>query len=101
MTLCARLAAPDDVSGCQCEPLVDYTELGPGVGVASSLHEMMAECQAAVVLLTEHAVKSAWVLKEATILAWRRSLDPSFTVFVARDPAIVPDARWRRNASAR
>ena len=91
--LCSQLAAPDDSKGCACEPLVDYTALKPGVEWPLYLHEMMAECQAAVVLITEHAVVSPWVLKEATILTWRRSLDPDFTLFVARDPAVVSDAR--------
>src|SRR5580765_3494129 len=92
-TVCEQLAAPDDAVGCRCQPLVDYTELKPGIEWSLRIHEMMAECQAAVVLLTAPAVASPWVLKEATILTWRRSLDPSFSLFVARDPAAVTDAR--------
>jgi hypothetical protein len=38
----------------------------------------MAHCKGAILLLTEKALLSPWVLKEATILAWRRSLDPTF-----------------------
>jgi hypothetical protein len=91
--LCALLAAPDDAEGACCDPLVDYTELQPGVEWPQYLHEMMAQCQAAIVLLTGNAVASPWVLKEATILTWRRSLDPQFAVFVAKDAAVVSDAR--------
>jgi hypothetical protein len=38
----------------------------------------MAHCHAAIVILSQKALdKSEWVLKEATILAWRNSLDES------------------------
>lgn len=51
----------------------------------------MARCHAAVLLLTPHAMRSPWVLKEATILAWRMSLDASFRLIVVRS-ADVSDA---------
>jgi hypothetical protein len=50
---------------------------------------MMAYCHAAVLLLTKNSVKSDWVLKEATILAWRAALDKDFRLFVVRDPAVT------------
>jgi len=75
--------------------LVDYTELKPGVDWPRHLHEYMAHCHAAVLLLTANAVASPWVLKEATILAWRRSLDSSFKLFPIRFPD-VDDAMLKK-----
>jgi hypothetical protein len=86
--VCHRLAASYDV-------LVDYSELKPGVDWPRHLHEYMAHCHAAVLLLTPNAVASSWVLKEATILSWRRSLDPSFQFFPVRFPG-VDDAMLKR-----
>jgi len=77
--VCHRLAAAPGKPGYDI--LVDYTELKPGVDWPRHLHEYMAHCHAAVLLLSQNAVTSPWVLKEATILAWRRSLDPSFQLF--------------------
>lgn len=71
------------------EVLVDQTELKPGVEWPRYLHEWMARADAAVILLTTNAVASDWVLKEATILAWRRSLDPGFSLFVVRFPDVT------------
>jgi hypothetical protein len=51
----------------------------------------MADCHAAVVLLTRNAVASPWVLKETTILAWRRSLEPAFKLFVVQFPDVGDD----------
>jgi hypothetical protein len=42
---------------------------------------LRSDCHAAVLLLSRNAAASPSVLKEATILAWRRSLDPSFQLF--------------------
>ncbi|MGZ6613103.1 MAG: toll/interleukin-1 receptor domain-containing protein [Solirubrobacteraceae bacterium] len=44
------------------------------------LNVWMAECHAAVVLLTPSALDRPWVLKEVTTLVWRASLDAEFTV---------------------
>ena len=53
------------------------------------IHGMLAECRAAVVLLSERAItKSEWVLKESMILCHRRALDPGFRLL----PIIMPDA---------
>jgi hypothetical protein len=49
----------------------------------------MARCHAAVVLLTEQAIASPWVLKEATILAWRASVDESFHLFIVQGPGVT------------
>jgi hypothetical protein len=61
---------------------VDDRHLVPGQDWPKQIHEFMAKCHAAVILLTANAVRSDWVLKEATILAWRASIDESFRVFL-------------------
>src|SRR5262245_55797144 len=87
--LCERLqfAAP----ACEpvCRTLVDNTALVPGKEWPKQIHEFMAKCHAAVVLLTEQAVASPWVLKEATILAWRASVDENFYLFVVQGPGVT------------
>ncbi len=70
------------------EVLLDQTELKPGVEWPRYLHEWMARCHAAVILLTQNAVRSPWVLKETTILTWRLSLDPNFRLFIVRFPDV-------------
>jgi TIR domain len=56
--------------------LVDQDRLKPGQPWRSCLDLWMAHCHAAVILLSEKALgKSEWVLKEATILRWRDSLE--------------------------
>jgi len=71
--------------------LVDIDELQAGKPWPKQLHEWMARCHAAVILLTESAVTSPWVLKEATILSWRLSVDPTFSLFTVRFPQVTPE----------
>jgi hypothetical protein len=84
----AGLRPPADGSGWGYEVLLDHTELKAGVQWPVYLHEWMARCHAAVVLLTKNAVESDWVLKEATILTWRVSIDPNFRFFIVRFPDV-------------
>lgn len=74
--------------GRNVEVLVDIDKLEDGVLWPSQLHDMMADCHAGLLLLTPQAVASPWVLKEATILTWRGSLEPSFRVFVVQFPDV-------------
>lgn len=59
--------------------LLDIDRLQPGWAWEPFLHEWMAVCDAELLSLTESAVESHYVLKEATILAWRMSRDPDFS----------------------
>jgi hypothetical protein len=78
------------------EVLLDQSTLVAGIPWPPQLHEMMACCHAAVLLLTESAVQSQWVLKEATILAWRAALDSAkFRLFIVKLPA-VSDERLKQ-----
>ena len=78
----------------KCQILVDTQALEAGGIWPVQLHEMMAGCHAAVVLLSENALKSRWVLKELTILSWRKSLeskDSKFNLFIAQFPGITDE----------
>jgi hypothetical protein len=60
------------------EVLVDYDHLRAGEEWPAQLHAMMAFAHAGVLLLTRAAMnRPHWVLKEAYILTWRQSLDPT------------------------
>ena len=74
------------------EILVDNESLETAHPWPIQLHEMMADCHAAVVLLTTDAVKSDWVLKELTILTWRKSLEPGFKLFIVQFPQVTDEA---------
>jgi hypothetical protein len=76
--------------------LVDQERLARGRYWPTQLHEWLARCHAGVVLLTEDAVKSAWVLKETSIMEWRLDRDPTFRLFIARFPQ-VSDALLNEN----
>jgi hypothetical protein len=69
--------------------LVDYDRLVAGRVWPRQLHEWMACCHSGLLLLTANAIESDWVLKEATILSWRCSLDETFRLFIARSPDVT------------
>ena len=82
--------------------LVDMHTLEPGQPWPNQLHEMMGYCQAGILLLTMNSIKSPWVLKEATILMWRKAVEKKFELFVVPDLHIGPndlhDAKFGRLA---
>jgi hypothetical protein len=55
-------------------PLVDQSDIPPGVEWRPEIVRWLARCDAAVVLLNEKALKSHWVRREVNILLWRRAL---------------------------
>jgi hypothetical protein len=68
------------------EVLLDQDRLQPGAEWRPELHHWMSLCHGAVILFSESALASRWVLQEATILNFRRFRDSSFIlvpVFVA------------------
>ncbi|HYN78735.1 MAG TPA: hypothetical protein VES73_13200 [Lamprocystis sp. (in: g-proteobacteria)] len=68
------------VDGC-AENRQDWAGLLPGDDWNKKLNLWLAECHAAVFLISERALtRSDWVAKEAAILGWRRALDPEFTL---------------------
>jgi hypothetical protein len=56
------------------EVLLDRELLRGGMEWRPVLHRWLGECDGAVILFSQAALDSAWVLKESTILMWRRSL---------------------------
>jgi hypothetical protein len=76
--------------------LVDYADLVKGTEWPQQLNLFMSRCHAGLLLLTPNAVASDWVRTEATILRWRQAVEPSFRLFIVRDPA-VSDADLKAN----
>lgn len=66
--------------------LLDRITLKPGDAWRARINLWVGACDAAVVLLSEDALDSAYVAYEASILSYRRSLDPSLLVI----PVLVP-----------
>jgi hypothetical protein len=63
------------------EVLFDKEQITEGARWREAINAMLAECDAAVILVTPDALQSPWVLKEATILRWRYDRDPKFPLF--------------------
>lgn len=62
-------------------PLLDRVWLKTGDDWAAKLNRWLAVCDVAVIILTPQALeKSAWVLKEATVVCWRKSVGASIVV---------------------
>lgn len=68
--------------------LVDYDDLVKGTDWPQQLNLFMSRCHAGLLLLTPNAVQSPWVRTEATILRWRQAVEPSFRLFIVRDPDV-------------
>ena len=60
------------------EVLLDRKLLDPGDNWPIKLLRWLGDCDGAVLLLSEDAILSKWVLQEATILTWRRRLRQDF-----------------------
>lgn len=83
--VCNGLGAP----GFQA--LWDGEEIRTGDEWRQRIHHMLAECHAAVILFSPRALASPWVLKEATVLSWRKTLDPAFQLFPILLPGVTRD----------
>jgi hypothetical protein len=55
---------------------VEFKDIQSADDWNKEIHERLASCHAGVLLLTPESITRPWVLKEATILTWRRSLQP-------------------------
>lgn len=72
--------------------LVDYEEIKSGDVWRDRIHISLAECHAALILFDKEALNSPWVLKEATILSWRRALEKdSFRLLPVRLGSVTKD----------
>ena len=70
-------------SGDASEILVDRVDLRPGDEWRAVVYHWLAECRAAVVLLSRAALDSAWVRREVNILLWRRALGDPIEIITA------------------
>lgn len=70
------------------EVLLDRQRLEAGDDWAGMLHDWLAECHGAVLLLSPRALTRPWVLKEATILAFRKAVDPAFELLPVMLPGV-------------
>jgi hypothetical protein len=86
--VCELLNATDDAGHAGFQVLVDFEDLRPNVEWPRRLIEWTVRCHAAVLLLTPDAVMSDWVLKEATLLTARRTVNPDFKLFVVKFPGV-------------
>ena len=82
-TLIEAVAARLEAAGYQ--PLLDKHDIQTGDEWRRNINAWLAECHAAVVLFSRRAVEqSQWVLKEATVLTWRRWRDNDFKLVPIR-----------------
>jgi hypothetical protein len=87
----ALLSAIKDTFSNDFEILLDQDLLRAGDLWRDELHTWMALCQAAVVILSPGVIKKPdWVLKELTILTWRKSLDRDDFVLI---PVLLPSVQ--------
>jgi hypothetical protein len=70
---------------------LDADELRPGQEWRSVLNHRLADCHAAVLLLSRDALASPWVRREVDILLWRRSLGAPVQVIPALTGDVGPD----------
>jgi hypothetical protein len=67
--------------------LLDQQDITTGSRWRERIHAFLADCHASVILFSRRALEeSSWVFKEATVLAWRAALDPSFQLV----PILLP-----------
>jgi hypothetical protein len=79
--------------------LLDRSQLDLGDAWQHVLHELLAECDAAVLLLSPRALTRPWVLKEATILAYRKALQADFPLYPVLLGGVQPQALERADFS--
>jgi hypothetical protein len=70
--------------------LLDRASLEGGQEWPREIDGYMARCHAAVILFSRSALKSDWVIKEAAILNWRRSLSQDFLLMPVALEGVSP-----------
>ena len=78
--------------GDDFEVLLDRKLLDPGDRWPIKLLRWLGDCDGAVLLLSEDAIKSKWVLQEATVLTWRRHLRAGFRLIPVRLGGLADEA---------
>jgi hypothetical protein len=70
-------AVYDQLKAKNYDVFLDFKILKPGDEWRSELYLRLAECHAAILLLSEKALQSPWVRREIDLLLWRRALGSS------------------------
>jgi 8-oxo-dGTP pyrophosphatase MutT (NUDIX family) len=79
------------------EVLLDRERLAAGSEWRIELFAWLKRCHGAVILFSQDALRSSWVLQEATILNWRRIYEPDFVIIPVYLPPVKPsdlDTDW-------
>jgi len=73
--------------------LVDFDRLRPGASWRDEIYTWLGVCHAGVILLSPDALSegSVWVPRESSILAWRKALEPGFTLIPVLLPGVTTD----------
>ena len=91
LALAQRLQA--SLADAGFDVLVDFDRLDPGAALREDIYTWLGICHAAIVVLSKSALAddSAWVPTESSILAWRKTLDPTFTLIPVLMPGVAVD----------
>ncbi|MFC7303000.1 toll/interleukin-1 receptor domain-containing protein [Streptomyces monticola] len=76
-----RQAVLDELTAKKYDVKVDYRDIVPGRDWNPELNQWLLECDAAVILLNAHALRSDWVRREVAILTFRRFHNPRLQLF--------------------
>ncbi len=73
--------------------LVDFDRLNPGASWRDDIYTWLGVCHAAVVVISKDVLAgdSVWVPRECSILSWRKTLDPAFTLIPVLLPGVTTD----------
>ncbi|HKV10681.1 MAG TPA: toll/interleukin-1 receptor domain-containing protein [Thermoanaerobaculia bacterium] len=83
-----------------CEVLLDVETFRPGDGWRSAINVWLGACDAAVILLSEDALKSDYVAYEASILAYRKeAVTPSLLLLPVLLGDVSPDSLQKSHLS--
>ena len=83
-------AVCDALRAKRCDLLVS-ARLEPGDVWREKLNQWLAECEAAVLLLSREALRSSWVRREIAILMWRRGNGSRIPVVPVLVGDVAPD----------
>ena len=75
----------------QFDALVDFKQLEAGQEWRDEIYSWVGLCHATVILLSPAALESVWVSREASLLLWRRTLEPGFLVIPVLCGGLLPE----------
>ncbi len=87
----AALVAISSALAERFDVFLDRERLEDGQRWSHHLHTWLGLCHGAVIVLSESALTSDWVLKEATILRWRQEIGYDFPIVPVYVGSVVPE----------